>query len=327
MILEGRVVRSQSRQFTVETNRGPVKAVVLKGLRTCHRDLVDPVAVGDHVKVRLGAGVDGTIEEVHPRRNKLSRPVVGLGAREQLIAANLGGALIVQAVSPPWKTATFDRYLVMASAGGVPAALCLNKIELDPGEDSRHELEVYRGIGYPVFTVSARERQGLDPLRAFLSVGPTVLIGPSGVGKSSLVNAISPGTTLRTGELSGATGKGRHTTSWVELVAMAGGIEVVDSPGLRVLGLWGVAPADLERHFPEFRALEGSCRFSGCSHLNEPNCRVLLAVAEGRIAGFRYDSYVRIRETLAAGGEGDRSGRSRSALGRTASHATRSRRG
>lgn len=327
MTLEGRVVRSQSRQFTVETSRGLVKTVVLKGLRTRHPDLVDPVAVGDRVTVRLGAGTEGTIEEVHPRRNKLSRPVVGLAAREQLIAANLGGALVVQAVSPPWKNATYDRYLVMASAGKVPAALCLNKIDIDTPETDRSSLDVYRAIGYPVFPVSARSGLGLDPLRDFFREGPIVLIGPSGVGKSSLVNAISPGTTLRTGELSGTTGKGRHTTTWVELVTMAGGIEVVDSPGLRVLGLWGVAAEDLDAHFPEFHLLDGTCRFTACSHLHEPDCRVRSALAEGRIAPFRYDSYVRIRETLAAAGEGTRAGRSRPGHGRTASHATRGRRG
>lgn len=298
MILEGRVVRSQSRVFTVETAQGLVRAAVLKGLRSRTKELVDPVAVGDQVTVRLGAGTGGTIEEVMPRRNRLSRPVVGGGAQEQLIAANLGGALIVQAVSPPWKPATFDRYLVMASAGGVPAALCLNKVDLGPAEAERPELGEYRRLGLPVFPASAKTLEGMDALRLHLQQGPTVLIGPSGVGKSSLVNAIAPDSSLRTGALSRSTGKGRHTTTWVELVQLGDGIEVVDSPGLRVLGLWGVEPEDLPAHFPEMVRIEGTCRFARCTHVHEPDCRVRAAVEAGEIAPFRYDSYVRIRETL-----------------------------
>lgn len=313
MILEGRVVRSQSRVFTVETTQGLVRAAVLKGLRSRTRELVDPVAVGDRVTVRLGAGTDGTIEEVMPRRNRLSRPVVGGAAQEQLIAANLGGALVVQAVSPPWKTATWDRYLVMASAGGVPAALCLNKIDLDPADAERPDLEAYRRLGLPVFPVSAKTLEGMDALRHHLRNGPTVLIGPSGVGKSSLVNAIAPDSSLKTGALSRSTGKGRHTTTWVELVDLGDGIEVVDSPGLRVLGLWGVEAEGLPAHFPEIARIEGVCRFARCTHVHEPDCRVRAAVEAGEIAPFRYDSYVRIRETLSAADTTSKGVRSRRA--------------
>jgi ribosome biogenesis GTPase len=298
MFLEGRVIRSQSRSFEVETAEGPVKAVVLKGLRSRHAGFVDPVAVGDCVKVRLSARAEGTIEEVLPRRNRLSRPAVGQATQEQLIAANVGRAIIVQATSPSWKTATWDRYLVLVSAGNVPAALCLNKIDLEPGDRDAEEFGIYRSLGIPVVLTSARTGEGLEELRNLLRGGTSVFIGPSGVGKSSLINALAPGSGLRTGSLSKSTGKGRHTTTWVELLKFGDDIEVVDSPGLRVLGLWGIGPEDLPAHFPEMAGLEGQCRFAHCSHVHEPDCAIRTALEEGRVAPFRYDSYVRIRESL-----------------------------
>lgn len=298
MLLPGRVIRAQSRSFDVETDEGRIKVVALKGLRSRFPDLVDPVAVGDRVKVRRGAGTEGTLVEVLPRSNRLSRPAVWQDGREQLIAANLSRAVIVQAVEPRWKTATWDRYLVMTSAGGVPPALCLNKIDLDPGMADAPELDAYRDLGIPVVVTSARTGEGLDRLRDLLRGAPAVLIGPSGGGKSTLINAMAPGAGLPTGALARSTGKGRHTTTWVQLVPLEGGIEVVDSPGLRVLGLWGVTSSNLASHFPEMASLEGRCRFSPCSHVHEPDCVVRLAVDNGKIRDFRYRSYTRLHAEL-----------------------------
>jgi len=301
MLLDGRVVRSQSRSFEIETTQGPISAVVLKGLRSRYPGFVDPVAVGDRVKVRLGAGTEANIVEVLPRSNRLSRPAVGRESAEQLIAANLSRAVVVQAVAPAWKPATYDRYMVMASAGDVPVALCLNKSDLEPQRPDAGDLDIYRALDVPVIITSAKTGEGLDELRSLLRGGTSVFIGPSGVGKSSLINALGPGIALRTGSLSRSTGKGRHTTTWVELLAFEDGIEVVDSPGLRVLGLWGVEPETLARHFPEIRDREGGCRFTRCTHLHEPDCPVREAVDRGEIAPSRYESYRRIYRTLESG--------------------------
>lgn len=298
MLLEGRVVGARSRSFRVETSTGLVQAIVLKGLRHQFPGQVDPVAVGDHVRVRVGEGVSATIEEVLERRNWLSRPAVGKAGTEQLIASNLARAVVVQAIAPPWKAATWDRYLVMCSAGKIPAALCLNKIDLDPGAAGAPELEAYRRLGIPLVLTSARSGQGIEDLAALLAQGPSVLIGPSGAGKSSLINALAPGSRLPTGALSRSTGKGRHTTTWVELLSLGHGIEVVDSPGLRVLGLWGVAASELESHFIEFAPWIDQCRFRGCAHVHEPGCAIKQAVDRGDIPAFRYESYCRIHETV-----------------------------
>ncbi|TPW14512.1 MAG: ribosome bioproteinis GTPase, partial [bacterium] len=266
MLLEGRVISARSRSFTVETADGRLTCRVLKGLRNRFPNLVDPVTVGDIVKVRRGNESDSTIEEVAPRVNKISRPAVGREDHEQLIAANLGRAVIVQAVEPQWKTSTWDRYLVMAALGRVPPILALNKIDLDPDSVNAPEFDVYRALGIPVQAVSARTGEGLTELVGQLAGGISVFIGPSGVGKSSLINALGPGMGLRTGELSRGTGKGRHTTSWTELLQLDQGIEIVDSPGLRVLGLWGLDAHELAPLFPEFKDLLDGCRFRGCTH-------------------------------------------------------------
>jgi ribosome biogenesis GTPase len=311
MLLSGRVLGARSRSFTVETDDGTLTCRVLKGLRGRYPDLVDPVAVGDRVTVRRGNEGDATIEEVAPRVNKLSRPAVGREDLEQLIAANLSRAVVVQAVEPRWKTATWDRYLVMAAAGGVPPILALNKIDLDPESTRAPEFDVYRGLGIPVVPVSAKGRQGLDELATHLSGGMSVFIGPSGVGKSSLINALGSDRDLRTGELSRSTGKGRHTTTWTELLKLDHGVEVVDSPGLRVLGLWGIGADELAACFPEMAERAAGCRFRQCTHAHEPGCAIREAVAGGAIADFRYDSYLRIREALMAEVDRPRGGRAR----------------
>lgn len=311
MLLEGRVISARSRSFTVETADGSVTCRVLKGLRNRFPNLVDPVTVGDRVTVRRGNEGESTIEEVAPRVNKISRPAVGREDHEQLIAANLGRAVIVQAVEPQWKTSTWDRYLVMAALGAVPPILALNKIDLDPGSAAAPEFDVYRALGIPVLPVSAVTGEGLPELVRHMAGGMTVFIGPSGVGKSSLINALAPGTDLRTGELSRGTGKGRHTTSWTELLQLDQGIEIVDSPGLRVLGLWGLAAHELAPLFPEFAPLLDGCRFRACTHAHEPDCAVRAAVDSGQIADFRYESFLRIRQALLEEVERPRGGRAR----------------
>jgi ribosome biogenesis GTPase len=286
--LRGVVVRAQSRRFTVRV-----------GGEEHH--VVDPVAVGDTVRVRVERD-DTVIEEVLPRRNALSRPASGRGNQRQMIAANLDAAAVVLATAEPeWKPATIDRYLVLASSAGIDGIVVLNKIDLDPEVRGSSELEAYRDLGIPVVFTSAVSGEGIDALSAALGTGTAVLLGPSGAGKTSLMNRLVPGADRRVEAISGSTGKGRHTTTWVERLDRPRGGHLIDSPGLRVLDLSGVEPQDLAGHFPELERLAPRCRFPDCRHRAEPGCAVKAAVADGSVREHRYDSYLRIMDSLERG--------------------------
>jgi ribosome biogenesis GTPase len=270
-------------------------------------DHTDPVAVGDVVRfVDAGDGT-GMIVEVLPRRNRLARrsalPMPSAHAFEQVIAANVDQVVTVfAAADPPPKWNMLDRYLVSAESLDLPALICITKLDLVQGWDGSldgelwEEVTGYRDIGYPVLLVSAFTGQGLDELRQALTGRVSVLVGKSGVGKSSLLNALQPGLGLRVNQVSQVTGKGRHTTSHMEMFSLDGGGAVVDTPGVREFGLWDVDEDDLALFFPEMRPFVGRCRFGlDCWHDDEPGCAVRTAVSAGRISPRRYQSYLRLR--------------------------------
>lgn len=298
---EATVIRVVSRTFTVAVDGEELEAVVPKRLRWLHREVVDPVAVGDRVLVRT-SGARPAIVEVLPRRNALSRPASGRRGKRQILAANLDHAVVVLAAAdPPYKTSTIDRYLVLASANEVKPLLCINKIDLDPSVREDPDLQVYRDLGLEPVWTSARRPGGADDLARRLAGRTCVFIGPSGAGKSSLINALMPEADLRVGEISERTGKGTHTTTWVEMVELPCGGRLIDSPGIRVLDLTGLRPEDLARHFPDLEGAASDCRFRDCRHLTEPDCAVKQAVEEGRIAPGRYEAYRRIHASLEQG--------------------------
>ncbi len=297
----GLVIRAQSRSFTIQAEDGEYIALVPKRLRHRNPDVVDPVAVGDRVRFSATKS-EAVIEEVFPRSNVLSRPASGRPGKRQLLAANLDVAVVVMsAAEPEWKPSTVDRYVVLASAAGIPAMVCMNKVDLDSMVGGDPILHGYRDLGIDVIWTSARTGLGIDTLSENLAGKTGVLIGPSGAGKSSLLNRLVPEAELRVGEVSERTRKGRHTTTWVEMLELPNGGRLVDSPGIRVLDLSGVKPEDLIHHFHELAPLAGECRFQDCRHLAEPGCGVKLALEEGRIAAHRYDSYRRIHASLKEG--------------------------
>ena len=253
------------------------------------------LAPGDAVCVEVNDD-ESVVTGVRPRRNKLSRPAIGKD-REQVFAANIDTAVIVASVArPAFNPGLVDRYLVAAQAGGVEPVICLNKIDL---VDSDPEgIEHYRELGLRVYATSCTSTLGLDELRAALSGKISVLTGNSGVGKSSLVNALDPDFDLDTQEISESTKKGRHTTTSSRLHTLHGGIRIIDTPGIRQLGLWGVSPAELNYFFPELSQYAPQCKFRDCTHTHEPKCAVREAVEAGEITKARYDSYVRIRVSL-----------------------------
>jgi ribosome biogenesis GTPase len=287
-------VRAQSGFFTVETEEGPFIAQ-LRGRLTKERLETDVIALGDRVKIRPQSDDTALIEEVEERERVLSRQAPGRGI-EQVIVANPDQAIIVFACAEPDPNFRLvDRFLVVTEREEIPTLICANKLDLVEPESAYEAFGEYEDIGYSVFYTSALLGEGVDDLRRALVGKVSVFAGPSGVGKSSLLNAIEPELGLRTREVRQQTGKGKHTTVVPELVPLAAGGYVADTPGLKAFALWDIEPDELDGYFREMRPLVADCDFSDCTHMHEPGCAVIEAVENGEISIERYDSYVRIR--------------------------------
>lgn len=268
----------------------------------------DPVAVGDEVRFVSGANGMGQIVAVLPRRSQLSRrsavAMPGAHAFEQVLVANVDQVVPVFAAANPtphWNM--LDRYLVTAEAYHLPALICITKLDLVSAADCaardelEHALAEYRRIGYSVITVSSLIGSGLNELKQALHGRISVLLGKSGVGKTSLLNAIQPGLGLRVNAVNQVTGKGKHTTTCQEMFPLAAGGAIVDTPGEREFGLWNLEPEEIAMAFPEIRPYLGRCRFGlDCRHVEEPGCAVRKAVMDGGIIPRRYQSYLRLCE-------------------------------
>ena len=255
--------------------------------RLCHTKF--SVVPGDRVAIR-----HEKVAFVAPRRTTLSRREPGNVNKEKMIAANIDILVIVAAITdPPFRAALVDRYLVAAARGGIQSILCVTKIDLSRDTS---EADVYRSAGVPVVHCSIKEGVGIDELRGRLAGSLAVFAGHSGVGKSSLLNAVAGEDRARTGAVSDGSGKGRHTTTSSKLHQLPNGARIIDTPGIREFGLGAVTPDELRGAFPEIAAC--GCRFRDCKHKAEPGCGVLAAVEAGEIARARYESYMRIAADL-----------------------------
>lgn len=267
------------------------------------------VAVGDEVDVeRTGPGT-AVIVAVRPRRSALLRPEVVGRWRHQVLVANADRAVLVFAQRDPEPSAGLvDRLLVACHGGDVPPVLVFNKADLGPTERSAALVRLYEELGYEVLRTSAERGDEVGRLAELVRDRCSVFAGPSGTGKSSLINRVLPGVALRTGEISRTTGKGRHTTTASQLVRIPGSRgHVIDTPGVKEFGLLGIAPGELALQFPEF-PVPGRCRFEDCAHRSEPSCAVRAAVGTGAVAASRYESYLAFRAELEEAAERDRSG-------------------
>jgi len=295
--LLGQIVRSQSGFYTVKT--GDTHLIChLRGRLKQGPRLGDLVAVGDWVRVSSLPGGKGMIEAVEPRQRMLVRMApTPRGEYQQIILANPDQAVFVFACANPVpRLGMLDRFLVIAEKQGLPCLVVANKVDLVGLETAQAMFGLYPPLGYPVVYTSVRSRQGLDELSNRLEGQLSVLAGPSGVGKSSLLNALQPGLGLAVRETSQATRKGRHTTVVREMFPLECGGYVVDTPGLKALALWDVDPGELDGYFPEMRDLVSACQYSDCTHQHEPDCAVRDALAHGKIAPSRYTAYVRMRQ-------------------------------
>jgi ribosome biogenesis GTPase len=261
---------------------------------------VDPVAIGDRVRFVTppGDGHEGMIVEVLPRQNTFSRPAAGRKPIEQVIVANVDQVMPVFAArepKPKWRQ--LDRYIAAAEFAGVPTVICINKIDLARGADDIDEVAaMYERIGYRVLLTSAASGTGIDAFAETLRGRVTAMTGRSGVGKTSLLNAVQPSLGLRVGEVSQATSKGRHTTSQLEMFPLASGGAIVDTPGMREFEIrHEPVEGGLASLFIEMRPYIGQCRFGlNCDHWHEPECAIKEAVEAGEIAQMRYDGYIHI---------------------------------
>lgn len=246
--------------------------------------------VGDRVLIRINEEDNtGYVEEICPRDTELIRPAV----------SNVNQAIIVFAIRKPdpnlW---LLDKFLLLASSQNLDVVICLNKIDKASKEEVREIYDIYDDIGYKIIATSATEDLGIDELREVLKDKITVFAGPSGVGKSSLLNKIDSNLKLETGSISEKTSRGKHTTRHTELIELKTGGFVLDTPGFSSLELDFLTEEDLEEHFPEIHKLGSECKFNGCKHLKEPKCRVKEAVSNGEISKIRYDNYILFLEEI-----------------------------
>lgn len=298
----GIVIATRGRSFDVRAENGDhLNCEVRQKVKSAAK-AVTPVAVGDDVRFTRIDDENGAIEEVLPRRTMFFRPQVtakGVGEMRQVIAANLDQLAIVTSLeSPPIKTGLIDRFLIAARIGHLTPILIINKVDLTPPENYELILEAYRSLDIEIHQTSAETGDGIDDLKQALVDHRTLFAGHSGVGKSSILNLLLPGLNIRTNEVSEWTNKGRHTTTTIGIYELPSGGYVVDSPGLKVMGLWDVKKEELPHFYPEFLPLAANCRFSSCSHTHEPDCAVKAAVEDGRVSRIRYDNYTSILDSL-----------------------------
>ncbi|HTI60024.1 ribosome small subunit-dependent GTPase A [Mucilaginibacter sp.] len=298
--MEGLVTKSTGSWYQVQTPGGQRFDCRIKGIfRTKGITTTNPIAVGDQVDFEMEPEQDtGVITKLHPRKNYIIRKSINLSKQAQIIAANLDQAfLIVTLASPRTSLGFIDRFLVTAEAYDIPASLIFNKLDLfsDEGLEILADYKsIYENIGYPCYEVSALQGTNIDHISALITDKVTLFSGHSGVGKSSLINVLLPDLKLRTTEISEWHDKGMHTTTFAEMFELPQGGYIIDTPGIRELGIIDIEKNELSHFFPEMRARMNQCRFNSCRHINEPGCAVIKAVENGEIELSRYESYLSI---------------------------------
>lgn len=304
--MEGVVIRSTGSWYLVQTDTDLLSCTIRGKFRLDTSDATNPVVIGDRVTLDLNEDGTGQIVAIGERYNKLTRRAAGRKVgREHVIMANVDAAWIVQSVQEPkFNGGLVDRFLVMAEAWEIPAGIIINKADLvDERSQDAMEFwsETYGDLGYPVLFTSTVTGDGIQDLRSALAGHIHVIVGPSGVGKSSLINSLEPRAGLRTGVVSDRTRKGKHTTTFAELIPLSNGGYVADTPGLREYGLVDIGAAELGHRFVEMREALQECRFPNCTHDHEPGCRIKELVEQGEIVEERYESYLNILHSIHMG--------------------------
>ncbi|QHV94358.1 ribosome small subunit-dependent GTPase A [Spirosoma endbachense] len=303
LLKQGLIIRSTGSWYDIRDEDGHIFQGRLKGkFKIKGLKITNPIAVGDRVTFDIEDEAENTavITDISPRENYIIRQSVHKTAHGHILAANLDQAVLLATLTLPRTSLGFiDRFLVSAESFRIPTAVVFNKTDILNDEGLAYQQEImdmYESIGYQCLATSATEGEGVDAFRELLNHKVTLLSGHSGVGKSSLVNAIAPDLNLRTNEVSTFANKGVHTTTFAEMFELAPETYIIDTPGIKELGLMDTAKEEISHYFPEMRDRLNQCRFHNCLHVNEPGCAIKEAVAEGEIAESRYMSYLSMVE-------------------------------
>lgn len=297
--MQGLVMKSTGSWYLVKTDDGSIIECRLKGkIRLEDRKTTNPVAVGDIVELQRDEDGSNQIVTILPRKNYIIRKSINLSKQAHIIASNLDQAILVATLVAPRTSLGFiDRFLVTAEAYGINAKIVFNKCDVldeEMIELQNDIIKLYTVIGYQCYSISSFNNDDVEMIKDLLKDKTTLLSGHSGVGKTTLINAIDSKLDLRTGDISSAHLKGMHTTTFAELFPLSFGGNIIDSPGIKELGLVEMKKEEIGHYFPEIRALLNECKFNNCIHVNEPHCAILKAVEEGRISDERYQSYLGI---------------------------------
>ncbi|MBD3615909.1 MAG: ribosome small subunit-dependent GTPase A [Gracilimonas sp.] len=299
---KGRVIQSTGSWYLVDTGDKIVESRLPGRFRLEEKEVTNPLAVGDWVDFNLNDDGSGNIEKIHKRENYITRQATHGKRGEQILVSNLDQACVVQSIKQPrLKEGFIDRFLVTCEAYEVNPVIIINKMDLakSGGKALAEELkELYTELGYKCLLTSIEDELSLKSVRALLKDKTSAFIGPSGVGKTSLINAIDPSYNLKVNEVSDFSSKGKHTTTFARLIPLSFGGYIADTPGIREFGLVNIEPWELSLFFPEMLEPRENCQFSNCTHAHEPKCGVADAFEKGEIAASRYQSYLNMLDSL-----------------------------
>lgn len=299
--MHGLIIKNTGSWYTVKTDDGRIVESKVKGnFRLKGIRSTSPVAVGDYVDIIMNAEGTALISAIDDRKNYIIRKASNLSKQSQIIAANLDQALLIITIKQPETSTTFiDRFLAGAEAYRVPVVLVFNKTDLLNDDERRYQQQMvtlYETIGYPCIEISAETGMGIDQLQTLLKQKVTLVSGNSGVGKSTLINAIIPHADQRTAEISNAHGTGMHTTTFSEMIELTEGGYLIDTPGIKGFGTFDIEREELTSYFKEIFEFSKDCKFNNCTHTHEPGCAVIQAVENHYISVSRYQSYLNMLE-------------------------------
>lgn len=300
----GIVYRSTGSWYWVKSSTGKFYDCRMKGkFRLKGIKHTNPIAVGDHVQFSLyteGEKINGTIEEILPRENYIVRRSVNLSKQTHIIASNIDQAfLLITLNNPPTFFAFIDRFLLTAQAYHIPVILVFNKMDtytVEEKEEIQWMKSIYENLAYPCYEISSFNEEDVAEIEELMRGKVSMFSGHSGVGKSTLINALAPKLNLLTAEISAQHQQGQHTTTYAEMFDLSDNVRIIDTPGIKGFGVVDMKPEELGSYFPEFYALKGNCKFNNCLHVDEPHCAIKQAVEDETVAPSRYASYLQLLE-------------------------------